>query len=60
MLKKLFGVNFFGGFISHLVHHEAILPTSLGEFNLPFIVQSATPGMLGIDHSYICHSFPIG
>jgi hypothetical protein len=42
-LKKLFGAEFFNGSIRHLIHHEAILPTSLDELNLSFIVQIVTP-----------------
>jgi hypothetical protein len=42
-LKKLFGVELFGGSISH----EAILLAFLSEFNLPFVVQIITFAFLG-------------
>jgi hypothetical protein len=38
MLKKLFGVGFFGGSIGHLIFYQAILLVFLGELNLPFVV----------------------
>jgi hypothetical protein len=37
-LEKLFGVGSFGGYIGHLVHHQAIFLVSLGRFSLPFVV----------------------
>jgi hypothetical protein len=39
MLEKLFGVGSFCCFIGHLVHHHAILLTSLGKLGLPFVVK---------------------
>jgi hypothetical protein len=61
-LEKLFGVGSFGGFIDHMVHYQAIFLISLGELDLPFIVQTIVRilGMLGSDHSCIYHSFPTG
>ncbi len=47
MLEKLFGAGSFGGSISHLVCHQAILPASLGKFNLPSIVQIVALTFLG-------------
>jgi hypothetical protein len=38
MLEKLLGVGSFGGSISHLVHHHAILHASSGGLNLLFVV----------------------
>ncbi len=38
MLKKLFGVGFFGGSIGHLIFCQATFLVFLGELNLPFVV----------------------
>jgi hypothetical protein len=47
MLEKLFGARSFNGFINHLTHHRATLPTSFVGFGLPFIIQTTTPAFLG-------------
>ncbi len=46
MLEKLFGVRSFGDSINHLAHHQTTLPTSLGGFGLPFMVQTTAPTFL--------------
>jgi hypothetical protein len=47
MLEKLISVISFGGFISHLVYHEATLFASLNNFNLHSVVQTIAPTFLG-------------
>jgi hypothetical protein len=38
MLEKLFGAGYFGSFIGHLIHHHAILPTSMNGLGHPSMV----------------------
>jgi hypothetical protein len=47
MLKKLFGVGFFGGFIDHLIFYQAIFLVFLGKLNLPFVVWIVVFKFLG-------------
>jgi hypothetical protein len=47
MLEKILGAKSFGGFISHLAHHQATLFISLGNLSLLFIVWIVTPAFLG-------------
>jgi hypothetical protein len=46
-LEKLLGVGSFGGFISPLVHCQATFPTSLGGFDIFFVIWITTPTCLG-------------
>ncbi len=46
MLEKLLGAGSFDGSIDHLVHCQAILPTSLNGFGLLFVVQIFVPAFL--------------
>jgi hypothetical protein len=47
ILEKLFGARSFGGFISYLDCHQAIIPTFLGGLDLLSMVQIAAPAFLG-------------
>ncbi len=63
MLENLHGVGSFGGSIDHLACCQATLLAISGRFELPFVVRTMAPHILGVlrtDCSYTCHSFPIG
>jgi hypothetical protein len=47
MLEKLLGVESFGGSISRLVHHQAILLAFKVELDLPSIIQIISLAFLG-------------
>jgi len=45
-LEKLFDVRSFGGFIGHLICHQATFFVSLGELNFLSVVQTITLSLL--------------
>jgi len=38
MLENLLNAKSFGGFIDHLIHHQATIPVFSGKLSLPSIV----------------------
>jgi hypothetical protein len=46
MLEKLLGARSFDGFIGHLVRHQTIFLTSLGDLEISFMVQTFAPTFL--------------
>ncbi len=59
MLQNLLDAGSFGGSISHLICHQAILLTFLNKFNFPSIVQTIGTAFLGcwalIIHVLVTH-----
>jgi len=58
-LEKFLGVGSFGGFIDHLVCHQAILFASLGGLGFLFVVRITTFAFLGrwalITFAFVIH-----
>jgi hypothetical protein len=49
-LEELLGAKSFGGSIGHLVHHQATLPISLGEFGFFSMVWIVAPNSSSVGH----------
>jgi hypothetical protein len=46
-LEKLLGARFFGGFINHLICHQATFLVSLGRLDLLYVVWISALAFLG-------------